>query len=203
MAEHTAIAGLTTTLQRRLEEALEDTFQSNRPAISACSPKKMLTEHVSHGISLWLYRLVRNEHRANHPQRRIEHNIIARPSLALNLHYLITPIGLDEITIGYPVLGRILQVFNDDPIIYQSEFQGELAGSDEEIHIVLESLTMEEMNRIWGALQEPYHTCLSYLVHTITIDSSYEPASVTPVTESQISTGQILDNGGKSRQSGP
>jgi hypothetical protein len=50
------------------------------------------TDKSREGISLWLYRIVRDSERLNDPPLRISSDAVKPPPLPLRLHYLITPI---------------------------------------------------------------------------------------------------------------
>src|SRR5215471_4659040 len=74
------------------------------------------------GLSLWLYRLIRDEQTLNQPPLRPAPNRIRRRPLPVRLHYLITPIISSAAGGGSPeteqhVLGRVLQTFNDHPLL--------------------------------------------------------------------------------------
>src|SRR5688572_6993824 len=64
-------------------------------------------------LSLWLYRLTRDEFRLNNPPRRVAFDRIERPRFPLRLYYLVTPIVTPaNIEDGPPVeqliLGNVL-----------------------------------------------------------------------------------------------
>jgi len=90
------------------------------------------------------------------------------------------------------VLGKVLQVFNDHAILRGSDLQISLSGSTEELRLILETLTLEELTRVWDALQEPYQLSVSYLVQVVSIDSSNEPVVTSPVLTRNTTHSQIL-----------
>jgi hypothetical protein len=64
------------------------------------------------GLSMWLYRLIRDEQTLNRQRRRIAPNQIRRQSLPVRLHYLMTPIITGASNIPAPeaeqlIIGRI------------------------------------------------------------------------------------------------
>src|SRR6476659_6814180 len=80
------------------------------------TPEEMTRNNGQEGLSLWLYRLVRDEERLNDPARRISSNQLQPPPLPMRLHYLATPITNrqndgDPDTEQY-VLGKVLQLFH-------------------------------------------------------------------------------------------
>ena len=46
------------------------------------------------GLSLWLYRVLRDDMRLNDPPERLAPTLFRAPPLPLRLHYLITPVTL-------------------------------------------------------------------------------------------------------------
>jgi Pvc16 N-terminal domain len=137
------------------------------------------------GVSIWLYRIVRDDQRLNDPPTRPTPTTIKPPPLPLRLHYLITPLTNrdndgDPETEQY-LLGKILQLFYSHPVARGVDLKGELAASDAEIHVRLESLSIDELARIWDALEGSYQLSVSYEVAVVNIDSALEPDSVTPV----------------------
>ena len=137
------------------------------------------------GVSIWLYRVVRDDQRLNDPPSRPTPTTIKPAPLPLRLHYLITPLTNrdndgDPETEQY-LLGKILQLFYSHPVAKGVDLKDELAGSDAEIHVRLESLTIDELARIWDALEGSYQLSVSYEVAVVNIDSALEPERVAPV----------------------
>lgn len=190
MSQYTAIRAISESLQQVLEGYITDPGVN----VELKSPREMNADGDT-GISVWLYRVTRNEHTYNHPPQRTAINQVRRQPLPVNLHYLVTPImsePLDE----QELLGRILQVFNDHPVLSGADLAGGLLGSLDEFRISLETPTLEELTRVWEALQESYQASLSYLIQVVIIDSE-EPAQVGPVVlHSQSTYSQILSSNG-------
>ena len=129
------------------------------------------------GVSIWLYRLARDEQRLNQPPRRLPPDLVRHVPLPLRLHYLITPMmrgvsGDPAPETDQQILGLILRTFHDRPLISGAELAGSLAGTDSEIAIRLESADIEEIARIWDTLDEPYRTSLCYEVTVIEVESA-------------------------------
>jgi len=80
----------------------------------------------------------------------------------------------------------VLQTLNDHAILRGAELQDALAGSPEELRLALETLSHEELTRIWTALEEPYQLSVSYVVQVVEIDSDREAVQVPPVLVREI-----------------
>ena len=97
------------------------------------TPKEM-TRNNSEGLSVWLYRIIRDEDRLNAPPEWIGPNGVRRPPLPLRLHYLITPITRVQSQTGpeteQVILGKILQTFYDHPTLRGTDLQGDFSGTE-------------------------------------------------------------------------
>lgn len=135
----------------------------------------------AHHLSLWLYRITENEFMKNLPAPAEADRRLQRGSpLALDLSYLITPFTSsgenDQVLIG-----KTMQVLHDNASIYVGD---PLNLVVDEIRVILCRLPLEEVTRIWEALQEPYRLSVCYLVRVIRIDSTQldESAPILDIT---------------------
>lgn len=185
MSEYQALRLVSLSLQKLLGNHIP----SATAAIDLQSPKEMrgATPTGTKGISLWLYRVTRNGDTLNHPPLRVVPNQRPRHPIPINLYYLVTPIFDDPLD-EQEQLGKVLQVFNDHAILSGSDLQDGLT----ELHITLETLSLEELTRVWDALKEPYQLSVSYLVQLVTIDSDHEPVQTSPVLVRESTYTQIL-----------
>jgi len=152
--------------------------------VSLNTPEEM-TENNTQGLSVWLYRVVRDDQRLNDPPRRVSLNQSLLPPLPVRLHYLITPITTGNQSDGPEteqlILGKVLQAFHSHPELRGTDLKAELAGTDAELHILLEPMGLEEITRVWEALEGSYQLSVSYEVSLVTIEAAVEPERTTPV----------------------
>jgi hypothetical protein len=181
MSDFTAIRAVTDSLKSILESGitLSADPQLNGIAVDLRSPKEMRIANVS-GISLWLYRVARDPDLLNREPRRISPTLIRRAAIPVRLYFLLTPL-VAKPEDRQTLVGRILQLFNDNPVLTGSLLQDSLAGSTDQFHVVLEALTLEELTRVWFSLSEPYDLSLSYEVQIVEIDSDSEAVQAPPV----------------------
>lgn len=145
-----------------------------------------MTENDQEGVSIWLYRIVRDDQRLNDPPYRPTPFTLKRPPLPVRLHYLVTPIT-NRTNLGDPeteqyLMGKVLQIFHTKARLRGADLKEELTGTDSELNVRLESLTLDEMSRVWEALDGSYQLSISYEVSVVEIASATEPEGVTPVT---------------------
>ena len=195
MSDFTAIRAVSLTLKALLKRYITDV---NEPQLSGVgidlkSPKEMQQGQGSLGVSLWLYRVVRNGDMLNQAPERPQPNHLAHRPLPLTLHYLVTPIT-DEPQAKQALLGRVLQVFHDHATLRGTDLQDTLSGSAEQLRIALETLTVDELARVWDSLDEAYMLSVSYTVQVVEIASDLEPVQSTPVVVKESTYAQILSS---------
>jgi hypothetical protein len=126
--------------------------------VSINSPHEMREDMKQEGLSVWLYRIDRDETRLNLPDERLSRTLLKRPPLPLRLHYLMTPVTFKGTGGGAPdveqkVMGRVLQALHTKPILMGADFAfTDLEGTGTQLHVHLEALALDELSRVWEAL---------------------------------------------------
>ncbi|WP_158657851.1 DUF4255 domain-containing protein [Agarilytica rhodophyticola] len=179
MSSYLVVAAVSDVLRRVLWEeiSVDPEVRQLVPSeqdIVFTNPKET-AQNSSNRLSLWLYQISENEFMKNSPMPRSasgDHQNFT--PLSLNLCYLITPFashsdnnmsGRDE---NHLLLGKILQVFHDNAIVVLRDLNIDVA---EELRVIYKRLTLEELTRIWEALQEPYRLSICYQIQVSYIDS--------------------------------
>jgi hypothetical protein len=150
------------------------------------------TEHE--GVSVWLYLVERDAETLNRPAQRPSRDHLLRRPLPLRLHYLITPMVDHERRkqageLEQLILGKILQVFHDEASLAGARLVNTLSGQPLEFFVRLEPLSLEQITRVWDALEQPYQLCVSYEVSVVPIDSAQAAALIVPVDSVLADTG--------------
>jgi hypothetical protein len=154
-------------------------FTTRGMKVSLRTPKEM--ENLEEGVSLWLYRVVVDDQSLNDPPRRISATQVQDRPLPLRLHYLVTPLTSrdndgDPDTEQY-LLGKVLQLFHSKPCFRGADLREQLTGTDARLTVRLETMGLEEITRVWDALEGSYQLSVSYEVSTVQIDSGLQPVS--------------------------
>ena len=149
------------------------------------TPSEMLENNFGEGVSFWLYRVVRDEERVNEPARRISATELRPTPLPVRLHYLVTPItnrnnAGDPDTEQY-ALGKVMQLLHSKPIFRGADLRGQFAGTAAELFVRLESMSLDEITRVWEGLNGSYQLSVSYEVSLVDIEAALEPERVSPV----------------------
>ncbi len=129
---------------------------------------------------------------------------IGNPPLALDLHYLLTAYGSSdlhaEVLLGYamqlmhetPVLARnaIRKALNPPaspvngsllPSVYQALRASDLADQVEQIKITQQAMGMEELSKLWTALQAHYRPSAVYQATVVLIEQKRSARAALPV----------------------
>jgi hypothetical protein len=132
-------------------------------------------------VSIFLYSVTEYASMRNQPQNQEEPKTL----LYLNLHYLITPLTQNPLT-DQVVLGKIMRIFAEAPVLRGDDLQGNLKESKEELRIILDPQSMDEVNKLWTALSAPYKLSVSYSVYPVQIKAENKPQPELPVLKKPI-----------------
>jgi hypothetical protein len=203
---YTALRATSQTLIRYLRQRFEtdpnlapffDAGGGGTMLVTLKTPEEMLNTNAE-GLSVWLYRVIRDEELLNTPPERIAPNLLQPPPLPIRLHYLMTPISGTQSQIGpeteQVILGKVLQIFHDHPVLRGTDLQDDFIGTDVELIVRLESLSLEEITRVWDALDASYQLSISYEVSAVNITSSVEPERISPVVVALTEYGVITSS---------
>jgi hypothetical protein len=169
MSEYSVIYDITNTLLNLLKANTGGLIQQDH--ISAASPADT-TDDTTPSLSLFLYQVTENKHLKNLSMQETNTGALRYPPLSLNLYYLLTAYASSRET-EHQIAGRAMQILYDNAIVRGSLLQGSLSGTFEEIVVVMNSIPLEDMNRLWSMFgSKPYRLSMTYQVSTALIDSS-------------------------------
>lgn len=151
------------------------------------TPHELREEVKKEGLSVWLYRIERDDMRLNIPDERLPGNLLRPPPLPLRLHFLLTPVTFTGASGAAPdieqkMLGRAMQALHTKAILQGADLDNtDLEGTDAQLHVHLEALALDELSRVWEALEGSFTLAVSYEVTVVNIDAALEPRLVSPV----------------------
>ena len=122
-------------------------------------------------INLYLYQVLEHPYTKNQPMYATDNGNLEFPPLTLKLYYLLTPYASDPVS-AHKVLGHAMSVFYDNAVVQGDKLEDSLRLSVDKLSIVLLSTKLEELTRIWNALQTPYRLSVCYEVRVIPIEST-------------------------------
>jgi Pvc16 N-terminal domain len=121
-------------------------------------------------LNLFLYQVLENPFAKNQPWLSPSTGVQEYPPLAINLHYLLTPYAKDMIS-AHQVLSHAMGILYDNAIVSGPQLSGALSTVVDQLAVVLCPMTLEELTRIWNALQSPYRLSVCYEVRIALVRS--------------------------------
>jgi hypothetical protein len=220
MSSALAIAGVTAVLKDLLHNAVIDhdlVASVGDVIVTALPPDVIKTDgaDAKSQLNLFLYQATPNAGWRNVglPSRSSNGDRVTNPPLALNLHYLLTAYGVKdlhaEILLGYamqllhetPVLSReaIRKALDPSPIsggsglppTLEALATSELADQIEAIKITPETMNMEEVSRLWSAMQARYRPTAAYQASVVLIESRRALRPTLPVLDRRVHAVQL------------
>lgn len=166
--------------------------------VTALSPDRLSTGTTRPvGLNLFCYGVSQNPGWRNEslPSRSGEGARLSNPPLALDLHYLLTAYGTDdlhaEVLLGYgmqrlhevPMLERetIRSILQDPAILSGRLADAGLADQVEAIRVAPEVLGTEEVGKLWTAFQSAYRPSAAYRASVVLIQAREPVRSPLPV----------------------
>jgi uncharacterized protein DUF4255 len=220
MSTALAIASVTAVLRDLLNNGVIDhnlsALVGSDVAVSALPPDRIDAIDANPSdrksrLNLFLYQVTPNASWRNVglPSRNGQGERISNSPLALDLHYLLTAYGAEEmhaeILLGYgmqllhetPVLTRdairtalkaptAVAAGGDLPAAMRNLFTSELAEQVEMIKIAPQSLNTEEISRMWAAFGAKYRPTAVYQASVVLIESRRATRSALPVRQRNI-----------------
>jgi len=153
-------------------------FGGANTEVSIATPAEMIRQKKQ-GLSVWLYRVARDETRLNDPAvvRPLPGGGVEMvpPPLPLRLHYLMTPLAPKAPDTEQKILGRVLRAFHSRPFVSGALLRGDLIGTATEIAVRIEPMSLDEITRVWEALEGSYQLSVSYEATLALIPSAALP----------------------------
>ena len=197
MSNALAIASVTKVLQDLLHNGLVDSdvtgMVGGNVTVSALPPDRILGNNgaaEATQLNLFLHQVTPNSGWRNSdlPTRDGRGDRIANPLLALDLHYLLSAYGAEELH-SEILIGHAMQLLHEHPVLDRDLIRDTLAGgggmlppvaqaltaSDladqiELIKITPDSMSVDDLSKLWTALQSHYRTTAAYAATVVLID---------------------------------
>lgn len=180
MANYTAIVEVGNVLIERLKEGLVPDVIPGGHSIGLCSP----AEKGDYSLGLHLYDIRECEDMRYHEMVNIRVSKQQFPPILLSLYYMVTAYSDSDLKFRAPqeqsILGRVLQLFYDNPLIAAGQMGQSALGMDMRIELL--NLDLDEKLRIWNMPDVPYKASLFYRITPVELDS-VRTQQVTRVTQ--------------------
>ncbi len=208
MSSALAIAGVTAVLR----DLLNDAFVANdvsgivggNVVVSAIAPDQVMVNGTLEQpqLNIYMYMATPNTGWNNQclPSRNNQGQRTNNPALALDLHYLLTAYGNEDLQAEI-LLGHAMQLLHENPVPHrtvinnalnslqaplQSLATSGLAEQVEQIKFTPEYLNTEEMSKLWTAAQSNYRPTAAYEASVVLIETEEPAQSALPVRERTV-----------------
>jgi hypothetical protein len=183
-----AIAAVTATLRAILFKAADVSDVTTLPpdrANQGVSGQRLnlFLYHVSHNAA-WRNQVV---------PTRVKAGETGHPPLALTLHYLLTAYDDDQgDESDHTLLGKAMLSLHDKPVISRDQIQDALSSSSklstsrldrqfEPVRLTPETLSVDEMSKLWTTFQTQYRVSTSYQASVVLLESRKPTVTPLPV----------------------
>jgi hypothetical protein len=186
-----AIAAVTATLRRLLRQRLPESIGGRVIDVTAINPAALATPDATDDhlrLNLYLYQLLPNAAWRNQAPPSSRPGESAPAPLALDLYYLLTAYAAGEELAfeSQQLLGMGMAVLHDVPILGANSVMLADTGPAEDllgerIRITPQPLSVDDIAKVWAALQAPYVTSAAFEVSVVLIESGRVPTAAPPV----------------------
>lgn len=147
------------------------------------------TDEFSTTLSLYLYRIIMNEHVRNAPASNQRRD--AAVPLSVDLHFMLS-VWSDSASAEHSICAWAMSQLHQHPIMDISSLTEEGGwATDDVVHIIPAELSNEDLMRIWDAIAPYYRLSVSYIARVIRIDTDAAETGLPVVaTRYEYSSGQ-------------
>ncbi|ODA40658.1 DUF4255 domain-containing protein [Desulfosporosinus sp. BG] len=173
MSEFTVFADIGQTLIKLLRDNMKD-LNMNENSIVLCSPADV-TDDIS--LSIFLYQVVENSDMRNQDMFELGPDRLQYPPLYLDLYYLLTTYSKADLASRsleeHRILGKAMSILHDHVVLSGPALQGGLAGKHDEFRISMNTLSLDDANKLWSTFtNKQFRPSVSYLVTPVAVDST-------------------------------
>lgn len=181
MAAWTAIRTISDALQAVLEAARVGTSFAALP-ITVYQTGNFASPQQEE-VSIYLYRVALHGAMRNLPQRQAADGKRYRPSLPVDLHYLVTPWARSA-SRQQDLLGWLIRALEDQPVLSAALLNQpallaggpEVFAPNEVIDIIAQPLSPQEMVAVWEFNKAAMQPSMTYVARMVLLDSTIEVA---------------------------
>ncbi|MDE2300840.1 MAG: DUF4255 domain-containing protein [Burkholderiales bacterium] len=208
MSSALAIAAVTASLKDLLNDGLMDHDLSTLGsfAVTAQPPDRVTTGATENNqLNLFLYQVTANMgwRNVDLPSRGRDGTRLTSPPLALDLHYLLTAYGAQDLN-AEVLLGYAMQVLHENPVLTRQQLRTalgapapvdgtllpgpfgslsaiDLADQAEQIKLTPVYLGADDLSKLWTAMQARYRPSMAYSVSVVLIQTQGGGRAALPV----------------------
>lgn len=152
---------------------------------------------MEEGISLYLHRVTPGSNVRNLPPRVTADGRRFRPSVPVDLHYLLIPWARDAFK-QQRLLGWAMRVLEDTRVLHPSLLnqygpEPDLFGEHECLDILMESFPIQDIGSIWEVAKPNIQSAVPYVVRMLSLDSEVELVEADLVQARDFGMGKVVN----------
>jgi hypothetical protein len=192
MALYTAIAAVGTAIVNLLKDASRTEFpQAQFKLLQASDFTANNALPTPEGVSVYLYRVTPSTQRRNLPPRTDQAGLRFRPSMPIDLYFLISPWAANAEK-QLRLLGWTMRVLEDTSIIpatllNELEQDGKIFAPAENVELFFEAISLADMALLWDNLKQvKTMPSVTYVARMVLLDSFTQQKVYDPVQTREI-----------------
>jgi hypothetical protein len=156
---------------------------------------KDLQHPMPEGISLYLHRVTTANDVRNLPPRVGLDGRRFRPSIRVDLHYLLIAWAQNAFK-QQRLMGWAIRTIEDTPVLHASLLnqagpEPDLFDENESVDVLLETISIQDLSTIWDTAKTQMQPCATYVVRQLTLQSSLELIEAGPVQIRDFGMGKV------------
>jgi len=134
--------------------------------------------HMDEGISLYMHRVTPANNIRNLPPRVVADGRRYRPSLPLDIHYLLIAWARDAVK-QHRLLGWAMRELENTPILHSALLnqygpEPDTFAPNETVDLIMETIAIQDMGAIWEVHRHHFQPSIPYTARMVRIDSDIE-----------------------------
>ena len=176
MARYHAIAATSNAIRLLLENAAATSEWSSAGfELYQADELQKPVDNNKAKVSIYLHRIIRSSVRRDRGPRIGPDGLRYRPSIPLDLYYLVTAWSADART-AHQLLGWAIRVLEDTPILPTGLLNAYQQGltvfrPDETVELVWDSVSINDLYDVWRVSQQHAAPSATYLARMVVLDS--------------------------------
>jgi Pvc16 N-terminal domain len=157
---------------------------------------KNLQAPMEEGVSLYLHRITPGSALRNLPPRIGLDGRRFRPSMPLDLHYLLIAWARDAFK-QQRLLGWAMRTIEDTPLLHASLLnqygpEPDTFGEGDSVDVLLETISIQDLGTMWDAAKTQMQPCAAYIVRMVSVESRVEMPDAGLVQTRIIDAGKLV-----------
>ena len=167
-AIHSVGASLATWLRNRYPSDLSGDLACAFRLLSSADLVTLDDNPSNATVGIYLHRVVPNQQVGN--QRLPGAAADRRPSLALDLHYLITVLAGGALA-EQTVAAWVMRELHEHPLLDRSVLSADAGWrADEVVHVLPGEMDADQLSRVWESFRRTYRLTLPYIARVVRLD---------------------------------